>query len=93
MLVMILDVRCSKVLNEYSICFYRENQFSRLILKICFWHEFQSYFFALNHHNYARWIIHYHHNLVKLPSTHADVFDEFNNGFFAIHQIEKSFSN
>ena len=34
MLVMILDVRCWKVLNEYSISFYRENQYNQILLKI-----------------------------------------------------------
>ena len=34
----------------------------------------------------------YHHNLVKQPSTHPDVFDEFKNGLFSIHRTEKSFS-
>ena len=36
-------------------------------------------------------MVHYHHNLVKLPSTHPDVFDKFKNGLFSIHQTEKSF--
>ena len=43
-------------------------------------------FFAL------KWMVRYHHDLVKLPSTLPDVFDEFKNGFFSIHHIEKSFS-
>ena len=51
-----------------------------------------SYFFAFNHHNYARWMVRYHHNLVKIPSTHPDAFDEFKNGLFFIHHTEKSFS-
>ena len=49
-------------------------------------------FFALNHHNYARWMVRYHHNLMKLSSTHPDVLDEFKNGLFSIHRTEKSFS-
>ena len=34
----------------------------------------------------------YNQDLVKLPSTHPDVFDEFNNDLFSIHRTEKSFS-
>ena len=52
--------------------------------------ELMSYFFALNHHNYARWMVLYHHNFVKLPSTH--VFDKFKDGLFSIYRTEKSFS-
>ena len=37
-------------------------------------------------------MIRYHNNLVKLPSTHPDVFDKFQNGHFSIHRTEKSFS-
>ena len=48
-------------------------------------------FFALNHHNYARWMVCYHHNLVKIP-THPDVFNEFKNDLSPIHGTEKSFS-
>ena len=49
-------------------------------------------FLALNCHNYARWMVRYHHNLVKLSNTHLDVFDEFKNGLFFIHRTEKSLS-
>ena len=38
-------------------------------------------------------MVHYHHNLVKLPSTHADVFDKFKNDRFSNHHTEKSFSD
>ena len=38
-------------------------------------------------------MVSYHNNLVKLVSTHPDVFDEFNNGLFSIHRTEKSFSS
>ena len=34
----------------------------------------------------------YHHNLVKLSSTHSEVLDEFKNALFSIHRTEKSFS-
>ena len=47
-------------------------------------------FFALNHHNYARWMVLYQHNFVKLPTTH--VFDKFKDGLFSIYRTEKSFS-
>lgn len=34
----------------------------------------------------------YHRDLVKLLSTHPDVFDKFKNGLFSIHTTEKSFA-
>ena len=37
-------------------------------------------------------MVRYHHNLFKLPSTHADVFYEFKDGLFSIPYTEKSFS-
>ena len=36
-------------------------------------------------------MVHYHHNLVNLPNTQPNVFDEFKNGLFPIHCSEKSF--
>ena len=31
-----------------------------------------NYFFTFNHPNYARWLVRYHDNLLKLSETHKD---------------------
>ena len=49
-------------------------------------------FFAFNHPNYARWIVMYHDNLLKLRETHPTVYDEFKKGWFSIKRTTKSFS-
>ena len=36
-----------------------------------------NYFFALNHPNYARWLVQYHNNLLLLQDTHPEVYAEF----------------
>ena len=41
-----------------------------------------NYFFALNRINYARWLIRYHDNLLKVSNTHPAVFQDFKNGLF-----------
>ena len=51
-----------------------------------------NYFFALNHPNYARWIIRYYHNALMLPESHPDVYNDFKNGLFAIKRTTKPFS-
>ena len=49
-------------------------------------------FFALNHVNYSRWLVKYYDNLLKLPASHPDVFQDFKNGWFGIKRTNKSFS-
>ena len=51
-----------------------------------------NYFFTFNHPNYARWLVRYHDNLLKLSETHKDVYDEFKKGFFGIKRIKMDFS-
>ena len=54
--------------------------------------KFASLFFALNHQNYARWLVRYHDNLLKLSETHPDVYMDFKEGCFAIKRTQKDFS-
>ena len=54
--------------------------------------KFASLFFALNHQNYARWLVRYHGNLLKLSETHPEVYKEFQEGCFAIKKKQKDFS-
>lgn len=51
-----------------------------------------SYFFTFNHHNYARWLVIYHDNLLKLKETHPEVYNDFQNGCFSLKRTSKSFS-
>ena len=43
-----------------------------------------SYFFSLNHPNYARWLVRYYDNLLEIKDTHPEV--------FSIRRTEKPFS-
>ena len=36
-----------------------------------------NYFFALNQQNYARWMVMYNENPLKLPQTHPAVYEDF----------------
>ena len=49
-------------------------------------------FFAFNHQNYARWLLKYYHNLLKLPETHPEVYEDFKRGQFSIRRTTKPFS-
>ena len=51
-----------------------------------------SYFFIFNHHNYARWLVIYHDNLLKLKESHPQVYQDFQKGCFALKRPSKSFS-
>ena len=51
-----------------------------------------NYFFRLNHPNYARWLVKYHANLIRLPETHPEVYAEFKRGLFSIWRTTKLFS-
>ena len=50
-----------------------------------------NYFFTFNHPNYARWLVRYHDNLLKLSETHKDVYDEFKKGCFGIKKLKLIF--
>ena len=52
-----------------------------------------NYFFALNRINYARWLVRYHNNLLKVSNTHPVIFQDFKNDLFAIKRTTKPFSN
>ena len=54
-----------------------------------------KYFFTLNHPNYARWIVKYHDNILRLPETHPQlpqVYNEFKKGCCSIKRTTKPFS-
>ena len=49
-------------------------------------------FFVCNHQNYAKWTVQYHYNLIKVPTTHPGLEQDFQNGFFGIKRTSKPFS-
>ena len=58
-----------------------------------------NHFFVFNHHNYARWFVLFHDNLLKLKITHTETYIELNtetyielkNGFFSLKRTTKPF--
>ena len=50
-----------------------------------------NYFFSLNHPNYARWLVRYEDNLLKLKESHPEVYAEFKEGCFSLRRTEKAF--
>ena len=49
-------------------------------------------FFVCNHQNYAKWTVQYHYNLIKVPTTHPGLEQDFQNEFFGIKRTSKPFS-
>ena len=72
--------------------FFRSIRLGDLELYIYGLPRITNYFFIFNHPNYARWLVRYHDNLLKLSETHKDVYDEFKKGCFDIKRTKKDFS-
>ena len=51
-----------------------------------------NYLFAFNHHNYVRWLVLFHGNLLKLKIIHPEVHKKFKNGCFSLKRTKKPFS-
>ena len=51
-----------------------------------------NFFFTFNHHNYSKWIVRYHDNLMRLNTTHPEVHAEFKKGCFSLRRTKKPFS-
>lgn len=54
--------------------------------------KFTSFFFALNQPNYARWLVKYHENLMKVKETHPELMKTINSGCFAVRRTALTFS-
>ena len=52
-----------------------------------------NYFFAFNHRNYAKWLVLFHDNLLKLKITHPEVHKEFKNGCFSLKRTKNLFQD
>lgn len=50
------------------------------------------WFFALDSHNYARWLSVHYRDMSKLRETHPSVFTAFTQGSFVVHKSRKPFS-
>lgn len=49
-------------------------------------------FFAFHHQNYARWLVRYHDNLLRMEDTHPGITQEFENGIISVRRTSKPFS-
>lgn len=54
--------------------------------------QFMSLFFVFNHQNYARWLVHFHNNLLRMEDTHPGITEEFKRGLLSIRRTDKPFS-
>ena len=72
--------------------FTRSIRMGDLDLYIHSLYNISSLFFIFNHHNYARWLVLYHNNLLKLQNIHPQVYENFRNGCFAVKWTSKQFS-
>ena len=72
--------------------FIQSTRMGDLHLYIHSLYSISSLFFTFNHHNYTRWLVVYHNNLLKLQNTHPQGYEDFQNGCFAIKKMPKQFS-
>ena len=53
---------------------------------------FLKCFFALDHTNYTRWLTIHASDLISLPTTHPDVYQQMLKGFFSFAKTKRPFS-
>lgn len=68
----------------------READFSLYLKAI---RELLPWMFALDSHNYARWLSLHYRDMCELPLKHPDVYAEFRNGSFVVHKTKRLFSS
>ena len=68
----------------------READFSLYVKAI---RELLPWMFALDSHNYARWLSVHYRDMCELPLKHPDVYAEFRNGSFVVHKTNRLFSS
>ena len=61
----------------------REANFSLYLTAI---RELLPWMFALDSHNYARWLFVHYRDMCELPLKHPEVYAEFRNGSFVVHK-------
>ena len=67
----------------------RENDLEMFIHTIP---KISCYFFAFNQPNYAKWMVQYHNNLLRLNESHPEVHDDSKNSGFGVKRTEHNFS-
>ena len=55
--------------------------------------ELLPWLFALDSHNYARWLSVHYRDMCELPLKHPDVYAEFHSGSFVVHKTKRLFSS
>ena len=68
----------------------READFSLYLKAI---RELLRWMFALDSHNYARWLSVHYRDMCELPLKHPDVYAEFRKGSFVVHKTKRLFSS
>ena len=68
----------------------READFSLYLKGI---RELLPWMFAVDSHNYARWLSVHYRDMCELPLKHPDVYAEFRNGSFVVHKTKRLFSS
>ena len=80
-----------RIIDLYHI-FSRAVRTGDYLLYIFILPQFMSLFFVFNHQNYARWLVHFHNNLLRMEDTHPGITEEFQRGLLSIRRTEKPFS-
>jgi len=75
-------------LTKYSNCACHTND---VVLFTYYIREIAAVFFATNRHNYARWVVRYHLDLLNMDETHQGVRAIIKNGALTVRQ-KKAFS-
>ena len=68
----------------------READFSLYLKGI---RQLLPWMFAMDSHNYTRWLSVHYRDMCELPLKHPDVYAEFCNGSFVVHKTKRLFSS
>lgn len=67
----------------------REGDFSLYVQSLL---KLMPWVFALDHVNYSRWLSVHIRDMLSLPTTHPNVFQQFKSGTFVVHKTKHPFS-
>ena len=70
------------------VCSVREGNFNLYVQSL---RNPLKWFFALDHTNYARWLTIHVFDLISLPTTHPDVYQQILKGFFSYAKTKPPF--
>ena len=83
--VLDLELLCLQLVRAF-----READFSLYLKAI---RELLPWMFALDSHNYARWLSVHYQDMCELPVKHPNACAEFRNGSFVVHKTKRLFSS